>query len=203
MTSVSIAALPKPLSSRSKNHADVHEVEPGTITLTAHTSDDLFADPSTDGLVMSASVFAFEATGDFQFRAKVKVDFQEKFDSGVLIGYFNDQSWFKICAEVDPVGRTRIVTVVTRDRSDDANSTYLVGDDIHLRISRMGRTFALHSSSDGSHWDLARYFTLGEISDTPLHVGIAAQSPAGNGTRATFSEFGWEGVGLSDPRDGS
>jgi len=50
MTSVSIAALPKPLSSRSKNPVDVHEVEPGTITLTAHISDDLFADPSTDAL---------------------------------------------------------------------------------------------------------------------------------------------------------
>lgn len=201
MTSISIAALPKPLRSRSKNHARVHEVEPGTITLTARAGDDLFADPSTDGLVMSASVFAFQTAGDFQFRAKVKVDFQEKFDSGVLVGYFNDQSWFKICAEIDPLGRTQVVTVVTRDRSDDANSTYLVGDDIHLRISRTGRAFALHSSSDGSHWDLARYFTLGEISDTPLHVGIASQSPAGSGTRATFCEFGWEGVGLSDSRD--
>ena len=203
MTSISLAALPNPLISLSQNHADVQEVEPGTVRLTARAGDDLFADPSSDGLVMSASVFALQTTGDFQFRAKVKVDFQEKFDSGVLIGYFNDQSWFKICAEVDPIGRTQVVTVVTRGRSDDANSTYLVGDDIHLRISRMGRTFALHSSSDGSRWDLARYFTLGEIGGTPLHVGIAAQSPAGNGTRATFSEFGWEGVGLSDSRDGS
>ena len=149
MTSISVAALPNPLSSRSQNHADVHELERGTITLAARAGDDLFADPSTDGLVMSASVFAFQTTGDFQFGAKVKVDFQEKFDSGVLIGYFNDQSWFKICAEVDPAGRARVVTVVKRDRSDDAKSTYLVGDDIQLRISRMGRTFALHSSNDG------------------------------------------------------
>ena len=65
MTGISIAALPKPLGSRSQTHADVHEVESGTVTLTAQASDDLFADPSTDGLVMSASAFAFQTAGDF------------------------------------------------------------------------------------------------------------------------------------------
>jgi len=42
-----------------------------------------------------------------------------------------------------------------------------------------------------------------EPGDSVLRLGIAAQSPAGDGTDATFSEFGWEAVGLSDARYGS
>lgn len=75
--------------------------------------------------------------------------------------------------------------------------------DIHPLDARTGAAFALHSSADGILWDLARYFTLGEPSDRVLRLGIAAQSPAGEGTDATFSEFGWKAVGLSDARDGS
>lgn len=182
---------------------DVQQVDPDTVTLIAGAGDDLFADPGTDGLVLSASKFTFETTGDFQFRAKVKVGFREKFDSGVLLGCFTDHKWFKICAEMDPQGNPRVVTVVTDGRSDDSNGTHLAADDIHLRISRIGATFALHSSPDGTRWDLVRYFTLNEPGDATLQVGIAAQSPAGPGTEVTFSEFGWKAAGLVDPRDGS
>ena len=203
MTSIAIASLPHPLTCHSQSHDDVEQATHGTITLTARAGDDLFADPSTRELITSASLFTFDVAGDFQFGAKVAVDFQAKFDSGVLVGYFGDQKWFKICAERDPLGRRRVVTVVTNGRSDDANSTHLVHDYIHLRITRTGTAFALHASDDGIQWDLVRYFSLGEDNDTELRVGIAAQSPAGHGTRATFSEFSWKAVGLSDPRDGS
>ena len=203
MNSITIAGLPAPLTCLTPNHAEAREVEPGVVTLTAGAKHDMFADPGSDSLVLSASAFTFETTGDFQFRARVKVHFQKKFDSGVLVGLFSDEKWFKICAEVDPLGHRRVVTVVTNGRSDDANHTLLVGDDIHLRITRTGAAFALHSSADGSLWDLARYFTLGEPGDRVLRLGIAAQSPAGEGTDATFSEFGWKAEGLSDNRDGS
>ena len=201
MTSSRIAPQ-HPLGCLTQPHADVHRSAPDRATLTARAGDDLFADPSTDAQVMSASLFTFETTGDFQFRAKVKADFQEKLDSGMLVGYFNDQKWFKICAEIDPLERPRVATVVANDRSDDANSTHLVGEDIHLCITRTGITFALRASSDGSHCDLARYFALNEVSDTTLQVGIAAQWPAGDGNGVIFSEFGWRAVDLSDPRGG-
>ncbi len=203
MTNITIAHLLRPLTCHTQPQVDVHQAASGTVTLTAHAGDDLFADPSTDSLVASASLFTFETIGDFQFQAKVKVDFQASFDSGVLVGFFDDQVWFKICAEIDPLGIRRIVTVVTNGRSDEANSTHLVGEDVHLRITRTGGTFALHAASDGKHWDLIRYFALNQHNNEVLRVGIAAQSPSGDGTRATFSEFGWKDVGLSDPRDGS
>lgn len=203
MDSIAIPGLPGPLTCFRQNHAEARVIEPGVVTLTAHAKDDMFADPGSDSLVMSASAFTFEATGDFQFRARVRVRFQEKFDSGVLVGLVNDEKWFKICAELDPLGNARVVTVVTDGRSDDANHTLIVGDDVHLRITRTGAAIALHSSDDGVLWDLARYFTLGDPVDRALRLGIAAQSPAGEGTDATFSEFGWKPIGLNDNRDGT
>jgi hypothetical protein len=206
MTSIRIPALPHELNCKTQPHAEVHHVEPNTVVLGARAGDDLFADPSGESLVMSASVFGFEATGDFQFRVKVAVDFHAKFDSGVLVGFLSPQKWFKICSELDPMGHPRVVTVVTNGRSDESNGTYLAGDDIHLRMSRTGPTIALHASPDGEKWDLARYFALYDDDDDingTVYVGIAAQSPAGEGTRVTFSEFDWKSVGLRDPRDGS
>lgn len=203
MTSITIADLPHPLTCQAQPQAGVDQSVPGAVTLTARAGDDLFADPATVGLVSSASLFTCETVGDFQFRAKVRVNFQADFDSGVLVGFFDENRWFKICAEVDPLGIRRVVTVVTNGRSDDANSTYIVGDDVHLRITRTGTVFALHASSDGDLWDLIRYFTLNQHQDEDLRVGIAAQSPSGHGTHANFSEFGWKDAGLSDPRDGS
>jgi len=92
---------------------------------------------------------------------------------------------------------------VTNGRSDDADSTHLGREDIHLRIARTGSAFALHASHDGTQWALARYFILNEANDTRVRLGIAAQSSAGQGTPVTFSEFGWEAVAMSDTRDGS
>jgi regulation of enolase protein 1 (concanavalin A-like superfamily) len=203
LTRIIISPLPAPLTCHRQPQASVYQPDPETVVLTARAGDDLFADPNTETLVMSASTFAFETTGDFQFSARVSVDFTEKYDSGVLVGYFNDAQWFKICAEIDPLGQKRIVTVVTNGRSDDANGAHLARDDIYLRITRSGPTFALHASDDGMRWDLARLFALNATGETALQLGIAAQSPAGNGTRVTFSEFEWKTVDLGDSRDGS
>lgn len=202
MSSFTVAGLPGPLGCSTESPAPGHSPAPGIITLTARARDDLFADPGSDTLVMTASMFTFEAEGDFQFRARVLVDFVDTYDSGVLIGYLGPRRWFKICAELDPAGVRRIVTVVTEGLSDDANGSRIIGEAVHLRISRTGRAVALHSSEDGSRWSLARYFALTGDADL-LQLGIAAQSPAGSGTRATFSEFGWVTTGLASARDGS
>ncbi|MEO5534595.1 MAG: DUF1349 domain-containing protein [Pseudolysinimonas sp.] len=203
MTAISIAQLPHPLTSEEGDHASVVQSDANAVTLVAKAGDDLFADPSGDGLVNTASLFTCEVTGDFQFSARIRVTFRAKFDSGALVGYFNDEAWFKICAEVDPLGQKRVVTVVTHGRSDDANSTFLVKEDVLLRIARTGKTFALHASNDGRRWDLVRYFTLNQNNDVALHIGIAAQSPAGEGTSVVFSDFRWQETGLQDSRDGS
>jgi len=93
-----------------------------------------------------------------------------------------------------------VVSVVTRGVSDDCNSTVVDAPEVWLRISRVGRAFAFHSSADGRVWELVRHFAL-EPADE-LSVGFEAQSPLGAGCAATFSEISFAARSLGDLRNG-
>ena len=96
-----------------------------------------------------------------------------------------------------------MVSVVTREgRSDDANAWQIPPTGAHLRVARCGRTAALHASADGMRWDLVRYFDPG-FTSPKVWVGILAQSPAGDGTTATFSDMFFRLETLDNVRDGS
>lgn len=172
----------------------------GVLTLVSAPKADLFLDPANARAAgvtptgahtpPTAERFVDDVEGDFQLRAYVEVDFRSDFDSGVLLGFVDDATWFKICAELDPDGTRRVVSVVTRDgASDDTNSWPIPGDGIHLRISRSGETFAMHASENGELWSMIRYFSLGAPAPTTVKVGILAQSPTGEGTAARFSQL--------------
>jgi regulation of enolase protein 1 (concanavalin A-like superfamily) len=151
-----------------------------------------------------AERFVAPVSGDFQLSALVSVNFESTFDSGVLIGYVDESTWFKICAELDPAGVPRVVSVVTRGgASDDSNGSPISQAGAHLRIARLGRAFALHTSDTGESWDLVRYFALGVQDDQPIKIGILAQSPTGEGVAVRFEEVHYTADRLKVIRDGS
>jgi regulation of enolase protein 1 (concanavalin A-like superfamily) len=95
-----------------------------------------------------------------------------------------------------------LVSVVTRGLSDDANAFVVDGDEVLLRVSRLGSVYAFHASTDGGgFWQLVRYFDL----DTAgaVEVGFEAQSPTGPGCTVTFDLISFLPTRLADPRDGS
>ena len=94
-----------------------------------------------------------------------------------------------------------VVSVVTRDVSDDCNSFVVPGNQIWLRAARIGRAHAFHASTDGRRWQLVRHFRLTDA-DT-VEVGFIAQSPVGEGCGVTFSNIAFEPVTLGDLRDGT
>jgi regulation of enolase protein 1 (concanavalin A-like superfamily) len=164
---------------------------------------DLFLDPAGNAERPDAERFLAPVEGDFRLSARVTVDFREIFDSGVLIGYVDEDNWFKLCAELDPEGVARVVSVVTRNgASDDVNSWPIGPDGVHLRISRLGEAFALHASDDGKVWRMVRYFAMPGGASSPLKVGVLAQSPRGTGTSAVFTEVRFDRTRLADVRDG-
>ncbi len=174
-----------------------------TISLAAGPRADLFRDPAgPSGPAPDAERFVTTVRGDFQFGGHVSAEFIAPYDSGVLLAWIDENTWFKVCAELDPHGVPRVVSVVTRDgRSDDANAWEIPVSGVFLRIARRGETAALHASDDGHHWDLVRYFDPGFRSDE-LQIGILAQSPAGNGTTASFRDLFFRTETLQDVRDG-
>ncbi|HEX5332240.1 MAG TPA: DUF1349 domain-containing protein [Cellulomonas sp.] len=204
MSIVTFPGVPFPLLS--EGHASGHEpraVADG-VELTAAPRADLFLDPGGFDVAPDAERFLASVSGDFQLRARVSVDFRSTFDSGVLIGYVDESTWFKICAELDPVGVPRVVSVVTRDgASDDSNGSPLSQGSAHLRISRLGRAFALHTSDTGESWNLVRYFALGIPDDRPIKIGMLAQSPTGEGTVVRFEDVQFSTDRLQNVRDGS
>ncbi|HEY7092332.1 MAG TPA: DUF1349 domain-containing protein, partial [Ktedonobacterales bacterium] len=114
--------------------------------------------------------------------------------------YVSDDVWAKLCFEYSPQGQPMIVSVVTRDVSDDCNSSPLVEDSVFLRITRRKAILALHYSLDGQVWQLVRYFSIGDASH--MSLGFSAQSPTGSGCVAVFSQIYYRPTAVSDLRSG-
>jgi regulation of enolase protein 1 (concanavalin A-like superfamily) len=140
--------------------------------------------------------------GDFQFSARVSVDFQAQYDAGVLLLWADEKHWAKFCFEFSPASAPMVVSVVTRDVSDDANAFTVDDRTIWLRISRIDLAYACHASTDGLNWQLVRVFRLGD--DTTGHrIGFEAQSPTGDGCTVTFDHITFTTRRLEELRDGS
>lgn len=173
----------------------------GDLVLEAGHRTDWFTDPAgTAPPVANAPALLGHTQGDFVLGVRVHVDFRETFDAGVLVVHVGDRTWAKLCFERSPDGEPMVVSVVTRDVSDDCNSLIVDGNSVWLRISRLGATFAFHASTDGTRWRFVRHFAL-DAGETAT-VGFLAQSPLGDGCRASFDEISFESRRLGDLRSG-
>ena len=202
MTGLVIPGLPFPLEP-SGSPACQATVSGGGLVLTCGAKSDLFIDPAGEE---GARPDAGRLTGlpgdlDFTLAARVTVRFANVFDAGVLLLYLSERRWAKLCYELSPQRRPTAVTVVTRGTSDDSNSFETAGAPLWLRITRSGRAWAFHASTDGAWWRLLRYFTLGEASGA--RVGLVAQSPNGPGCTAVFDDITYRPGAPADLRDGS
>lgn len=180
-------------------------VDGDTLRLTAAAGADLFLDPrGAKRPRPDAERWTAPVDGDFQLQAHVSAGFTADFDSGVLLGWFDDDTWFKICAERDPAGITRVVSVVTRDGASDDCDSWPIGETgTFLRITRLGAAFALHASDNAERWNMVRYFSPGRPAGDTVRIGFVAQSPAGAGTWATFRDVRFSRSTLREVRDGS
>ena len=95
-----------------------------------------------------------------------------------------------------------VVSVVTRGVSDDANAHIVTDGSVYLRVSRIGRVLAFHSSADGASWAFVRAFALGD-EGRELRIGFEAQSPVGDGCDVRFGDVRFAQATLGDLRDGS
>lgn len=180
----------------------------GSLSATALPESDLFIAPvapesgESGSMLNAATLLGHPPAGDFQLSARVDVDFNAQFDAGVLLIWVDDRHWAKLCFEYSPDSEPIVVSVVTRELSDDANSFVVQGNSVWLRVSRLGRAYAFHASTDGQRWQLVRVFTLGE-STREHRVGFEVQAPTGQGCDVRFSDISFTQSTLTDLRDGS
>ena len=172
----------------------------GALAITAGPRTDMFVNPAGTDVVLNAPRLVFAPDGDFMLSARVTVEFAATYDAGVLLLYADDSSWAKLCFEYSPQRQPMIVSVVTQGFSDDANAYVVTGSQTFLRVSRLGRAFALHASEDGAYWQLIRNFTLEPSAQ--LVAGFVAQSPTGAGCTAMFADIVYTPARLADLRSG-
>jgi regulation of enolase protein 1 (concanavalin A-like superfamily) len=174
----------------------------GGLSITAGPLTDLFVDPAGGSSIHNApSALCTPTDRDFMVYARVTPTLMSTFDAGGLQIRAGDGVWAKLCLEYSPQRQATVVSVVTRDVSDDCNSDAIDEDGVYLRIARTARTCAFHYSRDGHFWHLVRYFSLGE--PDRVRVGFSSQSPQGAGCTATFSEITYVPSSLDDIRNGT
>jgi regulation of enolase protein 1 (concanavalin A-like superfamily) len=197
-----LPGLPFPVTA-SHPHVWRHDEPAAAVVATAPARTDLYIDPvDADTTLNAATLVGLPPGGDFQFSARVQVDFRARYDAGVLLLWADEKHWAKFCFEFSPSSSPMVVSVVTRGVSDDANAFVVQDRTIWLRISRTDRAYACHARTDGATWELVRVFRLTD--DTTDHrLGFEAQSPTGDGCTVTFDHIAFTTRRLTDLRDGS
>jgi uncharacterized protein len=174
----------------------------GLLTIDAAGPTDLFIDPQGAAPTLNAAALRYAAPeGDWMLSATVQVGFGATYDAGVLLIWAGDRVWGKLCFEYSPQAEPMVVSVVTREVSDDANAFTVAGDTVALRVSRIGSAFAFHASVAGGAWQLIRHFGL--PSDGSFEIGFVSQSPTGAGCRSCFSQIALRRERLADLRSGA
>ena len=206
-TARNVPGLPFTLAPSSEEGWTIDEAT-ATVTATAAAHTDIFIDPGADtqlnaeSMLNAATLLGVPPAGDFQFSARVTVEFAATYDAGVLLLWIDDRHWGKLCFEYSPDGDPMIVSVVARGVSDDANAFVVDDRTVWLRVSRIDNTFAYHASLDGRTWRMIRFFTI-DVASTPASIGFEAQSPTGDGCVVTFADIRFTRERLSELRDGS
>ncbi|MGW4464090.1 DUF1349 domain-containing protein [Micromonospora sp. NPDC004704] len=181
---------------------------PATVTGSAAPHSDIFIDPGADtphdaaSTLNAVTLLGVPPDGDFQFSARVTVEFAATYDAGVLLLRVDDRHWGKLCFEFSPDDEPMIVSVVARGVADDANAFVVNGRTVWLRVSRLGPAFAYHASLDGEVWRMIRYFAIDGASTSAM-IGFEAQSPTGDGCAVTFDNIRFIPERLTDLRNGS
>jgi hypothetical protein len=169
------------------------------VSISSRETTDWFVDPESLHVTSNAPALVRRIHGDFTVSASIDVEFRATFDAGALVMYCDKAHWVKFALEYSPQGKGAIVSVITRGESDESLSRVVYDSSLYLRISRVGRSVALHSSLDGHWWDLERYCRFDE---DHVDVGFESQSPMGQGTTAQFKGISLSTSGVKDVRSG-
>lgn len=170
------------------------------LTIVAGEKSDMFRDPNVKVNTDNAPKLLFKADPNFVLSASVRHAFTAKWDAGGIVVVADSLNWVKFCFEKDYTGAHRVVSVVTKGISDDANAMEIDGDQVYLKVAKADNVLTLYSSSNGRTWFLVRHVTFD--TKNPLMIGFLAQSPTGKGNTVTFDGINYAPRKIKDPYTG-
>ncbi|MEM8927600.1 MAG: DUF1349 domain-containing protein [Bacteroidota bacterium] len=167
------------------------DISNGILTVEAPKGSDFFNNPE-DGNKTGTAPFLFtEIKGDFVVKARVQPDFSGQWNAVALMVHIDENYWIKFAFENSDATGPSIVTVVTKDLSDDANGVVLVNrGTIWLKLIRKRDNYAMLWSEDDSDYKMARLTSLPK--STSVKIGLEAQCPVGLNAKHLISFFGIE-----------
>ena len=183
------------------NAPDKVEFADGAVSVQAAPGTDYFNDPETGQINGNAPVLYREVTGDFVATALVQPDFTDVWNAVALLMYQDSLHWIKFAYENSDATGPGVVSVVTREVSDDANGAVLENQPhVWLRLIRKGDLFAMHWSADGELYYMARLAKMPPMETVKL--GIESQCPIGKGALHRLLYFSLEQRTVGDLRKG-
>ncbi len=194
---LSVKAIPYPIEIY--NQPTSYIATDTLVEISAKGKTNLFNNPNGSYYVQDAPMLLFKPGGDFTLSAKVTGKLKSIYDVAALVVYQNKDMWAKLCFE-NSVGKIpTIVSVVTRNYSDDCNSMS-TGSSAYLAIMKKGNEYSLFYAPDKtSDWKMIRHFHM-ETKDA-VKAGFAVHGSRGNGFTAQFSEIKYMDKALEDMRD--
>lgn len=184
-------------------HEQLKKSANGNIELSASAETDFFIEPGTppyekaNAPVLLKSV---DNTKPFTFSFKTTPVHTVKYDAGMAFIFVDNKHWLKFAFEADERMKKRIVTVKTKDFSDDNNHDVVNNPSVYLKISSDTKSIGFYYSIEGKQWQLVRVFK-NEYPPT-IKIGVGSQSPVGKGNKSLFEDFQFSHQSVKDFRTG-
>jgi regulation of enolase protein 1 (concanavalin A-like superfamily) len=193
--SIQIEGIPYPL--KWENKPKKYSISKQSVTIVAGQKTDMFRDPKVTYNTDNAPKLLFEAASDFVLTASVEHDFNNKWDGGAIVLKQDSLNWIKFCFEKDYTGAKRVVSVVTRNISDDCNSAEVKTNRVFYKVAKADKVITLYYSLTGKKWLLVRHFQFDTTKS--LQVGFLAQSPTGKSCKVRFAAITYSTKKIKDP----
>lgn len=165
--------------------------------IVAGEKTDMFRDPNVTYNTDNAPKLLFRPDNDFVLTASIEHSFSSKWDGGAIVLKQDSLNWIKFCFEKDYTGAKRVVSVVTKNVSDDCNSVEVKANKVFYKLAKADNVITLYYSLEGKKWFLIRHLQFD--TNNKLLVGFLAQSPTGKKCEVKFSDIGYRAKKIKDP----
>ena len=183
------------------NKPESFKLENGSLKAVAEKGTDFFNNPADSTITSTAPLLYTQIKGDFVATALVKPDFSSLWNAVALMVHIDDNNWIKFAFENSDATGPSIVSVVTKEVSDDANGVILKDQDqLWLKLIRKGNAYSMLWSKDGNAFKMARLSTLPYVDS--IKIGLEVQSPVGESATHEIKYFGVEQRTVEDLRKG-
>lgn len=176
-------------------------IKNNSLTVVVEKGSDFFNNPEDSTITSTAPVLYKQVSGDFVAKALVRPDFSSMWNAAAIMVHIDSNNWIKFAFENSDATGQSIVTVVTKNVSDDANGVILTNHEkVWLKLVRKGNIYSMLWSLDDKDYKMARLTAMPPVD--PIKIGVEAQCPVGKSATHEILYFEVEKKTVADLRKG-